>query len=58
MYESLTKVPYGDTNLEYALNVVPAGIALSGVFDQIHLLRYESDDAILSTVRQILEKQN
>jgi len=56
MYESLTPLPYGDTNLEYALTVVPADITLSGGFDQIHLLRYGSDDAIQSTVKQILEK--
>ncbi len=56
MYESLTPPPYGDTILDYALDVIPSNITLSGGFDQISLLRNGSDEAIEEMVRSMLEK--
>ncbi len=55
MYESLTPAPYGDTDLEYALGVMPKQITLSGGFDQISLLRYGSTQEIRSTVKRMME---
>ncbi len=55
MYESLTPPPYGDTDLETALNVFNPDIILSGNIDQIHLLRYGSNEEIEEAVRKTLE---
>ena len=55
MYESLTPAPYGDTDLEYALGVMPSNITLSGGFDQISLLRYGSTQEIRQTVKKMME---
>jgi hypothetical protein len=54
MYESLTPEPYGDTDLAYALETFPSNITLSGGFDQIDLLRYGSNDAIESRVKEMM----
>lgn len=55
MYESLTPEPYGDTALEKALDIFPKNITLSGGFDQIDLLRYGSNEAIESKVREMMK---
>lgn len=55
MYESLTPKPYGDTDLEYAMHVMPKSITLSGGFDQITLLRYGSAQEIRNTVKTMME---
>ena len=54
MYESLTPPPYGDTDLEEAVKVFSPDITLSGNIDQIHLLRYGSDEEIEEAVRKTL----
>lgn len=55
MYESLTPKPYGDTDLEYAMQVMPKDITLSGGFDQITLLRKGSLQEIRQTVKNMME---
>lgn len=55
MYESLTAPPYGDTNLEYALQTIQPPTVLSGNLDQIHFLKTATPDEIKAQVRQVLE---
>ena len=55
MYESLTAPPYGDTDLEYALNTIAPPTVLSGNLDQIHFLKIASPDEIRAAVKQVMD---
>ncbi len=52
VYESLTPPPFGDTNLEQAVEVM-AGVPLMGGLDQIQFLREATPDQVRERVRQM-----
>ncbi len=54
-YESLTPPPYGDTQLEEALDVFGTGTALVGNIDQLDLLRKGTPGEIEAAVRRVLD---
>lgn len=55
-YESLTPPPYGDTDLDKALDILDKDMVLLGNIDQIDLLRKGSKDDIEQTVWILAEK--
>ena len=54
MFESLTAPPYGDTDLEEALQVVQPPTALSGNIDQIHFLMTATPQEVYDKVRDTI----
>ena len=54
-YESLTPPPYGDTQIERAVEVFGKGTTLSGNIDQITLLRQGTPGEIEAAVRATLD---
>ena len=55
-YESLTALPYGDTALEEAFELLGPGMVLSGGIDQIEFLRKAGPDEVRRKVKETLDK--
>jgi uroporphyrinogen-III decarboxylase len=56
VYESMTPPPFGDTDFELAIEVMPKLITLSGNIDQIEFLKTATPMQVRQKVKEILEK--
>ncbi len=56
IFESLVEPPYGDTDLDYAINVLNKDISLIGNIDQIDFLMNASKEAVKTECKKLVNK--